>query len=237
MKRWLLGGAVALGALLLGAGAVMAQSPGSGGPTFLDRVAQKLGIETGQLRDAIKSARDDEIDARVQSGDLTQQQGERLKQKLDRLSDDFGFGLGPGPKGGIHRGPRFGHVPGLAPSKLADFLGISVDQLRTELRADDATLATVAQAHGKSRDDLKQFITDTANANIDRLAADGRLTQQRADDLKQRLQDHLDELIDARPGKAFRGHFRFKHEGERGPGASPTPGAGSHGPAAPLLRS
>jgi len=234
MKRWLLGAAVALGIILVGAGAVMAQSSGNGGsPTFLDRVAQKLGIETGQLRDAIKSARNDEIDARVQSGELTQQQADRLKQKLEHLPDDFGFGFGRAR----HGAPKLGFGAGMTPQKLADFLGISVDQLAMELRADNATLASVAAAHGKSRDELKQFIADTADANIDQAVADGRLTQQRADDLKQRLQDRLDQLVDARPGTFFRGPFRFKHRDGHGRDANPTPGAGTRGSAAPLLRS
>jgi len=234
MKRWLLGAVVALGVILFGAGAVMAQSSGNGGsPTFLDRVAQKLGIETGQLREAIKSARNDEIDARVQSGELTQQQADRLKEKLDHLPDDFGFGFG---RAG-HGGPKLGLGAGMAPQKLADFLGISVDQLAMELRADNATLASVAAAHGKSRDELKQFITDTAIAAIDQAVADGRLTQQRADALEQRLQDHLDQLVDARPGKFFRGQFRFKHRDNHGRDASPTPGAGTWGPTPPLLGS
>ena len=42
-----------------------------------------------------------------------------------------------------------------APQKFADFLGITLDQLKAELQADGATIANVAEAHGKSRDQLK----------------------------------------------------------------------------------
>ena len=49
---------------------------------------------------------------------------------------------------------------------MADFLGISENQLRSEMRAEGATLATVAQAHGKSRDDLQTFLTDALTRNI-----------------------------------------------------------------------
>ncbi len=55
---------------------------------------------------------------------------------------------------------------GVEESQLADFLGISQDQFRAELQADGATVATVAEAHGKSQDDLKAFLTDALTKNI-----------------------------------------------------------------------
>ena len=66
-------------------------------------------------------------------------------------------------------------------SKLATFLGISQDQLKTELQAANATLATVAQAHGKTRDELKSFITSTAKTQLDQAVTNKKLTQQQAD--------------------------------------------------------
>ena len=63
---------VAIGA----ATGVMAQTPVPGitgdGATFLDRVAEKLGISSDTLRDAVKSSANDEIDERVVNGELTQ---------------------------------------------------------------------------------------------------------------------------------------------------------------------
>jgi hypothetical protein len=84
----------------------MAQTPGAGtGTTFWDRVAQKLGIDTPKLQEAVKSARTDQIDEAVQNGDLTQKQADALKQRLDQMPDD-----GPGRFGGPRqRGlPPFG---------------------------------------------------------------------------------------------------------------------------------
>ncbi len=74
----------------------------------------------------------------------------------------------PGPNftpgaGGRFQGGLFG---GLSESDLANFLGITQDQLLSELQADGATLATVAQAHGKSRDDLQTYLTDALTKNI-----------------------------------------------------------------------
>ena len=121
-----------------------------GGTSFLDRVAQKLGIESSTLQNAVNSAANDQIDEQVQNGDLTQQQADKLKQRIAN-------GQGPwfnGP-GGLGRvaaamGMRLRRSDSacwaLTQTKLADFLGISTDQLKTELQAQGATLATVASS-------------------------------------------------------------------------------------------
>ncbi|MHB8378116.1 MAG: hypothetical protein ACYDEB_14350, partial [Dehalococcoidia bacterium] len=159
-RRWWLAavGGAALVAVV-GAGVVMAQTPAPGGGTatsFLDRVAQKLGITTPKLQSAITSASNDQIDAMVKAGKLTQQQADALKQ---RIAQGKGPGLG-GPMfgrdfGREKHGPRLGFEMGAEMGKLASFLGISTTQLKTELAASNATLASVAQAHGKSRAELK----------------------------------------------------------------------------------
>jgi hypothetical protein len=59
--------------------------------------------------------------------------------------------------GGLHGADVFGTA--------ATYIGISVDQLRTELGM-DKSLADVAVAHGKSRDGLIQALTAAAQTNI-----------------------------------------------------------------------
>ena len=243
-RKWLAAGAIAVVVAIIGAGAVMAQSPTPGtgtGTTFLDRLAQKLGIDTPKLQDAVKSAHNDQIDEAVQNGDLTQQQADRLKSKLDEQTDKGNLG-GPGAHGfGFRGGPKefgFGFGPGLglgeARDQLAQFLGISADQLTTELQADGATVATVAQAHGKSRDDLKKFISDTAKSKTDEAVTNGNLTQKQADAINSRLNDSIDMIIDAPVGKFFhmfkgKGHMpgMDDSDGTPAPDSSPQPQRGS----------
>ena len=80
-RRWIAAVVGAVAVVALGAGAVMAQTGGGNATSnaFLDRVAQKLGIESPKLQDAITSVRNEDIDAKVQSGDLTQKQADALK--------------------------------------------------------------------------------------------------------------------------------------------------------------
>lgn len=211
-KLWI-GAAAAVVLVLAGAGAVLAQTPtpGPSGKTFLDRVAEKLGIDTPKLQQAIKDAGTDDLNEKVANGDLTQQQADGLQQGLDKRVDNgaFGFGRGPGMGGPKGFGFEFGIGIGDEGQKLADFLGIPLDQLKTELSADGATLATIAQAHGKSRDDLKGFITSETKAKLDQAVSDQKLTQKQADGIMSTLNDHVDKLIDAPMGshRKFRGRF------------------------------
>ncbi|MDP9236123.1 MAG: hypothetical protein M3P30_01765 [Chloroflexota bacterium] len=216
-KQWAIALGGALAVVVVGAGVVMAQTPapgsGTNGPSFLDRVAQKLGIDTGKLHDAIKGARTDQIDEAVANGDLTQKQADNLKNKIQNAPNGGGFGF-PGPgKREFRPGGKgvfgFGFGLGDAGQKFADFLGISTDQLATELHADGATLATVAGAHGKSRDDVKALITSTAKTQLDAAVANGDLTQKREDEALSNLNSHLDELLDHGPGKGGPRGFRL----------------------------
>ena len=232
-RRWWLaavGGAALM--VVVGAGVVMAQTPTPGAGTatsFLDRVAQKLGITTPKLQSAINSAANDQIDAMVKSGKLTQQQADQLKQ---RIAQGKGPGLG-GPFFGRDfghemRGPKFGFALGAEMDKLAAFIGVSTTQLKTELQASNATLATVAQAHVKSRADLKNFITNEAKTRLDQAVKDGKLTQQQETSMLSMLTSNLDALIDGKLplwGRGDRGMMPGMPHME--PEAPETPGMGA----------
>jgi hypothetical protein len=175
--------------------------------------------------------RNEDIDAAVASGDLTQEEADRLKERLEALPEGAlgppfghfkrGVPMGPGEfKRGPGRGMHFGFgfaLPGEL-DELAGFLGITPEQLREELGADGATLATVAEAHGKSRDDLKAFLLEAANERLANAVSEGDLTQERADEIRTRLEEHLDDVIDhGFPGFGGRGdgpRFRFEFRGE-----------------------
>lgn len=223
-KSILLGAIGAIAAVLVLAAGVGWAAPGNQDvtPSFLDRVAAKLGIETGQLEQAVRDVRGEQLDEAVQRGDLTQEQADRMKERLDDAPLDHGFGPGfggggHGPGRGLGGDRGFGFGFGFAEGfgDLATFLGIDEAQLRTELSADGASLASVAEANGKSRDELKAFLQTESDARIDAAVADGKLTQERADELKSRLAEMLDKVIDQTGGR-FDFEFRFKGHGPFG---------------------
>lgn len=225
VRRSILLGAIgAVVAVMVVAAGVGWAAPGNQDvtPSFLDRVAAKLGIETGQLEQAVKDVRGEQLDEAVQRGDLTQEQADRMKERLDEapLDDGFGPGFGGGGHGpgrgfGGERGFGFGFGLAGGFGDLAAFLGIDETQLRTELSADGASLASVAEANGKSRDELKAFLQTESDKRVDAAVADGMLTQERADEIKARLGEMLDKVIDQTGGR-FNFEFRFKGHGPFG---------------------
>ncbi|TAK69884.1 MAG: hypothetical protein EPO22_01725 [Dehalococcoidia bacterium] len=217
VSKWWIAAAGAAVLAIAGAGAVMAQTPAPGtsttGTSFLSRVAQKLGIDTPTLENAVKSAKTDEIDARVASGDLTQAQADALKQRIANApagAPFFGGGFG-------ERGGHMGRGGIGEPQALADFLGVTPETLRTERSADGATLATVAQAHGKSRDELKAFLTDQAKTHLAQEVTEGDITQAQADARLSDMTANLDARIDSTmPAFGGRGHDGRGPMGGRG---------------------
>ncbi|MBF6598879.1 MAG: hypothetical protein IVW36_00005 [Dehalococcoidia bacterium] len=224
-----IGGAVAL--TLVGAGVVMAQTPTPGasgtGTSFLDRVAQKLGIESTKLQSAVNSAATDQINAELAAGTITQAQADKMKQAVAN-GDLPGF---EGPKAGKGHGGGFGRGFGAKVNlaNLASFLGVSQATLTTELQAANATLATVAQAHGKSRAQLKTFLTSEAKKQLDQAVTNKDLTQAQADAKLNTLNTNLDALVDAPNGGHMRGVMRGR-ESQEAPETPDAPGAGSATP-------
>ncbi len=153
---------------------------------FLNRLAQNLGVTPERLRDAIKQTALQEVDAAVARGDLTAQQAQAIKDRIN--AGDIGpFGLGFG----LGRG---GPGPLAAHADIAQFLGITPAQLHTELNG--KSLAQVAQAHGKSRDQLIQFLVSNAQQRLNEAVQAGRLTQQQADQRLADLRARIEQIVD-----------------------------------------
>jgi hypothetical protein len=95
-----------------------------------------------------------------------------LGTAIDETNDELGFG--PGRFGGWLR-ERFKHhhdnihdriVERLDLSEAAAFLGITEDELKSELQ-DDKTFLEIAQEHGKTTDQVRTFLIERATEAID----------------------------------------------------------------------
>ena len=120
---------------------------------------------------------------------------------------------------------RFGPRPrlGLALDAAAEALGISLDELRADLR-EGKTLAEVAGEQGIDVQQVVDGLTAAAAARLDQAVADGRLTQEQADLRLQETTERIQELVNE-PLPERRGH------GPRGEGggkdAAPSDDEGS----------
>jgi hypothetical protein len=115
---------------------------------------------------------------------------------------------GASDTGGITPGARDqGLFVGAASEEFAAFLGISFEQLESELDAEGATPASVAEAHGRTREELKTFFMEELEANLDEAVAAGTMSQEDADNMFERQASRIDDIIDGempsgRPGGA-----------------------------------
>jgi polyhydroxyalkanoate synthesis regulator phasin len=166
---------------------------------YLNALAGRLGVTTDQLSAAMKQARIDLINQAVAEGKLDQERANRMIQAIQS-------GQGPGQPGMGQRGQQGpGHGlrgPGVPPGgqAVADLLGLTPEQLRTELQS-GKSLAQIAEAKGVSRDTLKAKILETQKARLDAAVAAGRMTAEQAQQASARLSANIDRMLDATPGQ------------------------------------
>ncbi len=228
-------------ASIVGGGIVFAQTSGSSSPLgnltaltsqagaasnqsdYITQLAGHLGISVQALQTAISATNMDELNKAVAAGAITQAEADKITAAL-QAGDTFFFG-GHGPKtpgvpGGPGRGgPFFGGINDVVGS-VATFLGVTPAQLRTELQG-GKSLADVATANGKTRDELKAYLTTQVTTQLEKAVTDGKLTQAQADQVKSTLSSHLDQIIDARPGSMV------PHSSDGVPGSPMSPRGGS----------
>lgn len=220
-RRWLtiVSLVMVVGALAIG-GTVAAESGSSATgdslrESFLSRLADNLGISRDKLDQAITTTGDQTIDEAVTNGDLTQQQGDALKQ---RIADGHFFSFG-------NRHARigralFGHGEGL--DTIASTLGITTDELQSELQS-GSTLEQIITNHGSSVDTVVQALVAQAKTDLDQAVADGKLTQSQADQLLANLPDRLTQMIqNGFPGPCGPGGNHQTNPNDATPQATPT---------------
>jgi hypothetical protein len=92
--------------------------------------------------------------------------------------------------------------PGLpiggASEEFAALLGISLEELESELSAEGATPASVAEAHGRTREELKTFFMEQTQAQVSEAVAAGTMSQEDADNMIERLASRIDDIIDGK---------------------------------------
>ena len=211
-KKTVVAAAVA-GLAVAGGGTAIAASQGdSPASSFLDSVAQHLGISPQELEDATKAAALDQVDQALEDGRITEEQAEALRSRIESGEAPWLFGPGLfGFRG--HGGPDGLEDPGLEHhfpflheklTPTAEYLGLTEAELFEQLR-EGKSLAEVAEAGGKSVQGLKQAILDGAKFALDEAVANERLRQAEADEIYERLQGFADVLVDGSlPGP--RGH-------------------------------
>lgn len=213
--------ALVAGALaLVGGGAAIAADklgPKQERDAIIASAAKEVGVEPAKLDAALKSAYESQIDAAVKAGQLTQDQADALKKRIEQNGVPLGVpsrGDGFGHRGGEHHG--FGHRGGGAGLEAAAaYLGIDRAAMFDALR-NGTTLAELAKQKGKTADGLKQAITAAVTKQLAEAVADGRLDKTRADAITKDLPTRIDDLINGIGPRGGFGHHGFGHGPEDG---------------------
>jgi polyhydroxyalkanoate synthesis regulator phasin len=185
---------VAASALVAGVGSAAAADT----PKLGDAVAARLGLTGDQLRAAFKAELTARIDAAVAAGKLTPDQGAKLKQ---RIANAKGLGLGIRKAFAARHKALVGRIahPN-AKGPAATYLGMTRADLAAALKS-GKSLAQIAQSQGKSVDGLVAAMVAPAKARAAKAVANGKLTQQRADELIAKLTQRVQTLVQRVPAK------------------------------------
>ena len=187
--------------LLGGAGGAVAVaatqgSAGSGRQAYIDDVAKHLNVSSSALTAATKAAGNDQIEAAVAAGRITQSQANALKQRIQQ-------------GGGV---PFFGHRfggSGLGNGVAAQYLGISAATLRSELQAGKSLAQIASSTPGKSVEGLKAAIIAAEKARLEKALSSGSITSQQEQERLTNLSSRIDALLQRTGGGGPNGGSGF----------------------------
>jgi polyhydroxyalkanoate synthesis regulator phasin len=235
LNRWIVLPAAGLAAVIIGVAAVeAAPSPSPSASTsknyaqvFVDKLAGILHLTPTATQDALKQAELQTVDQMLKDGQITQQQADALKAKINA-------GQGLGPIGGF--GFRHGGGFKAGGAVMRDLMTAELNAAASALHMSTADLQSALRS-GKSLADLEtqQKVSDSvvkaamksaAKGVLDNAVKAGSITQAQADVILSRVGS----------GPKFRSHNQDNESGEAPGGQSPstpppTPTPGTSGAA------
>ena len=232
LKRKLVFGLAALAVVAFAGGAYAAtqSSAPNTRQAFLNDVAKRLGVTPQQLTAALNGATQDQLQAAVKSGRLTQAQANALAQGLKQNGTapalPFGFGFGrhfERPAGPVGPGGRFIIPPfgGFADMPAAaSYLGLTDAQLFRQLQS-GKSLAQIATAKGKTASGLEQAMTKAMKTRLDRVVANKMLTSAQEQKILSRLSAAVATIVNQKGAPFLRPGLRFHKGAPPAPGAAP----------------
>jgi len=217
MKKFWKVAAVVVVVVVLGTAAVAAVAVAQGGTdgvkawfadrgqAFKEAMAKALGISVEEYDAALDQAREEVLTKAVEEGSLTQEQADRIRERADEGFGPgmMGGGLGPGMmgrgmgRGMMGRGLGFGMMGDSEISLLAvaaDKLGMTVDELQTQLR-DGKTVADLAKEKGVDLQTILDAFLAPRQEALSQAVADGKITQEQADQMLENMRDMIEDHL------------------------------------------
>lgn len=177
-------------ALLAGGGAALAgqdgKDRGARCEQRLEKIAERRGVSVAELEGQVKSRLLARVDAALAAGKISPERAAKLKERITASTLCQGARVG---KVGRVKLARHGML-----KAAAEFLGLDRAGLKTQLPGN--SLASLAQKQGKSVDELEAAMLAPARKRLAEAVAAKRITQDRADDVLERLERLADRLIE-----------------------------------------
>lgn len=205
------GGAALLVAAAAG-GAIGATklTPRQESQAVINDAAGELGVEPDELSNALKQALKNRVDAAIEDGRLTKEQGQRIKERIDANEVPL-FGLGP--KLHRHHGPGPFHAKFEAAAK---YLGMTASALRTAV-TNGKTLAQVARDRDKSVEGLIDALVNDAEQHLEDDVKAGRLTEAEKTEMLSGLRERITAIVNGRFPALRRGFRHGEHRAHSRP--------------------
>jgi hypothetical protein len=186
---------------------------GHHGGVQLEVAAEAIGITEDELRTALEGgqsiaqvAEANGVDVQVVIDAMVAAATERLEAAIEALPERMAEVVEREGLPDRRPGPGHGHF-GAGLDAAAEAIGITSEELRTALR-DGSTIAEVAEANDVEVQTVIDALVADAEAALDEAVANGRLTDERAAEIKASLPERIEAMVN--------GEGRFG-----GPGARP----------------
>jgi ABC-type transport system involved in cytochrome bd biosynthesis fused ATPase/permease subunit len=224
LNRWIVLPAAGIAAVIIGVAAVEAAPSPSASPTasknyaqtFIDKLAGILHLTPTQTTDALKQAQLQTVDQMLKDGQITQQQADAMKARINAGQGlVFGFGGRHGSGGGFGGFKANGALmQSLTTAELnaaASALHMSTADLRSALKS-GKSLSAIETQQKVSDSAVKTAMKNAAKGVLDNAVKAGTITQVQADAILSRLGS----------GLKFRGHQQDNESEEAPGGQAPT---------------
>ncbi|CAM2944731.1 hypothetical protein PASE110613_08700 [Paenibacillus sediminis] len=162
------------------------------GKTLLQIVQEKKGWSESEYLDKLTSEVSKHIDEAVTKGKLTKEKAEEIKTNLpeqlkEAVENKFDMNH---PKGAKH-GHRFNFI-----EETATLIGTDANSLMDQLKEGKTLLQIVEEKKGWSEDEYLNKLTAVFVKEIDADVSKGKLTKEKADEIKSSLTSHLKKAVE-----------------------------------------
>jgi len=180
---------VALSALSL----TVVNAMGDDQQTVFEKVAEKLQVDSEDLKSAFKDVKIDSINQAVQDGKMDEDRATEIIEKIE--SGDME--MFRGNKG--HRGGRQERILRLH-NDIAEYLGLSKDEMKEQFTS-GKTILEVATEQGKSEAELRGYLKEVIEGNLQTALDEEKIDQERYDKMIEDIDEIVEKFITKTPGE------------------------------------